>query len=203
MDQDDLDQDLVRSKSRLEDLIGQEVKGYRAPSFSVSEAILARIYKAGYTYDSSYNSFALHPRYGKMDFATGLDPNGIATQVSEGFFELPVSNLRLGKKVVPWGGGGYFRLIPGPLFTWGARKIVRTDGAYVLYLHPWEFDPDQPRVKEVSWQLGFRHYVNLKKTEAKLKRLIQRMSDCCFVSCSDYLGLELERGRRNISCPLR
>ncbi len=189
MDSDNLEQDLIQSKALLEDLIGGEVKGYRAPCFSISEAILKRIHKAGYTYDSSYNSFAMHPRYGQMDLQKAVSKDGIAIQVCNGFWEIPISNLGLGKKVVPWGGGGYFRLIPASLFILGVRKIVHTDGTYVLYLHPWEFDPDQPRVKEVSWQFGFRHYVNLKKTEAKLERLIQRMSDCRFVSCSDYLGL--------------
>ncbi|MDZ7761102.1 MAG: DUF3473 domain-containing protein [Desulfovermiculus sp.] len=187
MDPDDLAQDLARSKARLEDLIGAEVKGYRAPSFSVNEAVLDQIRKAGYSYDSSYNSFALHPRYGKMDFRPGLETKGIATQVSQGFWEVPISNLRLCKKVIPWGGGGYFRLVPAALFAWGVRRIVHTDGVYVLYLHPWEFDPDQPRVKEISWQFGFRHYVNLKKTGAKLEKLIQSMSDSRFVTCSDYL----------------
>ena len=183
----ELDQDLARSKTRLEDIIGQEVKGYRAPSFSISESILARIHQAGYAYDSSYNSFALHPRYGRMDVQSAGSQNGIAQQVGQDFWELPISNLRLGKKVVPWGGGGYFRLMPSVLFAWGVRRIVHTDGAYVHYLHPWEFDPDQPRIKEVSWQYGFRHYVNLKRTGAKLESLVQRMSDCCFVSCADYL----------------
>ena len=185
--QDELDQDLARSKGHLEDLIGQKIRGYRAPSFSVSESVLERIYKVGYTYDSSYNSFALHPRYGRMDFQNAVSQNGIAIQTREGLWELPVSNLRVKGKILPWGGGGYFRLVPSALFTWGVRKIVHSDGAYVLYLHPWEFDPGQPRVKEVSWQFGFRHYVHLKKTAAKLESLIQRMSDCRFVTCSDYL----------------
>lgn len=190
MSQSDLDKDLVQSKALLEDMIGAEVLGYRAPSFSVSESILQRIHGAGYTYDSSYNSFTLHHRYGKMDFQHDLAGRGMAIQVRDGFWELPVSNLRIRGKTLPWGGGGYFRLIPSVLFAWGVRKIVHTDEAYVLYLHPWEFDPDQPRVREVSWQFGFRHYVNLKRTQAKLERLIRKLSDCRFVSCSEYLQLQ-------------
>lgn len=190
MDPDDLDQDLIQSKALLEDLIGEEVPGYRAPSFSVNETILDRIQSAGYRYDSSYNSFALHPRYGKMDMTKAGSSTGIAIQVQNVFWELPVSNLALGGKVIPWGGGGYFRLIPSVLFTLGVRKILHTGDAYVLYLHPWEFDPDQPRVKEVSWQFGFRHYVNLNKTESKLANLIRTFADCSFVSCSDYLRLQ-------------
>ncbi|MCF8104146.1 MAG: DUF3473 domain-containing protein [Desulfohalobiaceae bacterium] len=189
----DLDLDLRESKALLEDCCGQEVLGYRAPSFSVNESVLERIHKAAYRYDSSYNSFALHHRYGKVDFRNSASVNGIAIQCRDGFFELPLSNLSLGQKVIPWGGGGYFRLIPSFLFVRGVRRILNTDGAYALYLHPWEFDPEQPRVKEASWQLGFRHYVNLDKTGAKLERLVKSFSFCRFVSCSDYLEAVMNR----------
>jgi len=198
MNRAELEQDLTRSKAQLEDLIGEEVTGYRAPSFSVNETVLERIRGAGYRYDSSYNSFALHPRYGRVELPAPLKGNGIAMEVRQGFFELPISNLRLLNRVIPWGGGGYFRLIPSFLFIPGVRRIVHTEGAYVLYLHPWEFDPDQPRVKEVSWQYGFRHYVNLDKTEAKLERLTKSFARCRFATCTDYLRLPaaLEPRRR-------
>jgi polysaccharide deacetylase family protein (PEP-CTERM system associated) len=186
----ELDHDLAESKKILEDLIGQEIAGYRAPSFSISEPILKRIQDAGYAYDSSYNSFALHHRYGRMDFGQPLVRNGLAFQAGEGFFEIPVSNLTWGKKVLPWGGGGYFRIIPSLLFRWGVRKILHSQGGYMLYVHPWEFDPGQPRVKDVSWQYGFRHYVNLDKTETKLKKLISSFGYCRFVSCSEYLRVQ-------------
>ncbi|MCF8107698.1 MAG: DUF3473 domain-containing protein [Desulfohalobiaceae bacterium] len=185
----DLDRDLQKSKALLEDLCGREVAGYRAPSFSVSEKVLDRIRQAGYRYDSSYNSFALHERYGKVDFRNATLGSGVALKVKDGFFELPLSNLSLQRRTIPWGGGGYFRLLPSGLFTWGVRRILQAKGAYVFYMHPWEFDPGQPRVREVSWQLGFRHYVNLDKTEAKLKRLVKSFSHCRFVSCSEYLHL--------------
>ena len=182
-----LRRDLTRSRALLEDLIGAPVLGYRAPSFSISEAVLDQIREAGYAYDSSYNSFALHHRYGRIAFRR-TEGSGVAMQYRPGFYELPVSNLLLGRKVIPWGGGGYFRLLPSLLFIPGVRKILKDDGVYVMYLHSWEFDPEQPRVKQVSWQFGFRHYVNLHKTGAKLERLVRSCARCRFVACADYLG---------------
>jgi len=190
MTQEGLARDLVQSKHMLEDLIGEEVIGYRAPSFSVSESILDQICAAGYTYDSSYNSFALNPRYGRMEFQDLPKKHGIIIQAWDGFFELPISNMAVGGTAIPWGGGGYFRLIPSWMFIKGVRKIVHTENAYVLYLHPWEFDPGQPRVRGVSWKFGFRHYVNLSKTGKKLERLIRSFTHCSFVSCTDYLRLK-------------
>ena len=183
----ELERDLRESKQLLEDITNLEVLGYRAPSFSISESVLKRIQQAGYRYDSSYNSFALHHRYGKVDFQNPDSCSGVAIQAGDSLFEIPISNLILGGKVVPWGGGGYFRLLPFPLFRWGVDKILRSDGCYVFYLHPWEFDPEQPRVQDISWPLGFRHYVNLDKTETKLKKLIASFGRCRFASCREYL----------------
>ena len=184
----ELERDLQDSKSLLEDICGQEVIGYRAPSFSISESILKKIMNAGYKYDSSYNSFALHNRYGRVNFQNAKSSAGNVIQVDDGFYEVPISNLNLGKRVLPWGGGGYFRLMPTYIFVRGIKQILSKNNAYVFYMHPWEFDPDQPRVKGVSRQFGFRHYVNLHKTESKLQLLIDSLPDqCSFVSCLEYL----------------
>jgi polysaccharide deacetylase family protein (PEP-CTERM system associated) len=226
---EDLAGDLRDSKKLLEDTIGSEIFGYRAPSFSISDDILKIIAECGYLYDSSYNSFALHGRYGKLNLASseallkrsapqakrssseallkaqGADPNpydnraGIAHSIADGLIELPVSNLplfsfpTLGTLAhfrhfpLPWGGGGYFRLIPFWLFRRGVQTILEKDNAYVFYMHPWEIDPDQPRVAEVSRSFRFRHYVNLGKTEQKLRSLVDAFSECQFLACRDYL----------------
>jgi polysaccharide deacetylase family protein (PEP-CTERM system associated) len=184
----DLEKDLCDSRKLLEDIIGDRVYGYRAPSFSISDDVLSMIAEAGYLYDSSYNSFTAHGRYGKIS-TNGSRKKGIAHVLSENFYELPVSNLRLGKKVLPWGGGAYFRLVPAAFFRSGVRRILDQQGAYLFYCHPWELDPDQPRVEEASANFKFRHYSNLAKTRRRLERLIERFAGCRFTTCADYLGL--------------
>jgi hypothetical protein len=223
-----LREDLGNSKKLLEDIIGARVYGYRAPSFSISDEILKLIEEAGYEYDSSYNSFAMHGRYGKISL-NGGERMGIAYKISPGFYELPISNLsfspfltlaegpgrsRRGNLArgpvedpehsrgernrrthfrhfrhffLPWGGGAYFRLIPGPLFRMGIREILRQQQGYLFYMHPWEVDPEQPRPEGTTAFSRFKHYTNLGRTEGKLRSLLQQFSECSFVSCHKYL----------------
>ena len=188
-----LRKDLTDSRILLEDIIGRRVAGYRAPSFSINNDILKTIEDAGYQYDSSYNSFDKHGRYGKLS-TNGLQKQGIALNVSDNFFELPISNLSLKPiahslqpAVLPLGGGGYFRLIPYLIFRKGIQHILKNDGAYSFYLHPWEMDPDQPRVENAPALLKFRHYVNLASTASKIKRMLSDFKDCRFVTCGEYV----------------
>jgi hypothetical protein len=125
-----------------------------------------------------------------LDFRGALKSNGIVIQPKKGFFELPISNLRWRQNILPWGGGGYFRIIPSYIFVKGVQQILKKEKTYLFYMHPWEFDPEQPRVKEVSRQLGFRHYINLEKSESKLRNLMKSFAHCNFVSCSEYLKLK-------------
>jgi polysaccharide deacetylase family protein (PEP-CTERM system associated) len=203
---DALKQDLTDSKKLLEDITGAEVVGYRAPSFSINNDILKTIQDSGYRYDSSYNSFSLHGRYGKISL-NGTGKKGIAHKISQYFYELPISNLSIknplsfdlsafssgrNKKkriVLPWGGGAYFRLIPLSLFKSGIKKNLRHQDAYVFYAHPWEFDPEQPRVNQAAFNFKFRHYTNLNKSQAKLRSLIESFDHCWFLTCSRYLEL--------------
>ncbi len=202
MSMSDLREDLYRSKALLEDITGQPIHGYRAPSFSISDKILKLIEQCGYLYDSSYNSFGMHGRYGRIHMPPGRS-NGIAVKLSEKFYELPISNLEftirnsqftihnsqliINNFILPWGGGGYFRLLPVSLFKQGVKQILRKTGCYIFYCHPWEFDPDQPRVDGMRPDLRFRHYVNIRKNTAKLKSFMSAFSSCNFVSCSDFL----------------
>ncbi len=181
----DLAKDLKNSKKLLEDIIGTEVSGYRAPSFSINSDILKLIEDCGYTYDSSYNSFAMHGRYGHLDLS-GKQTRGIAVRLSENFYELPVSNLKVGKRILPWGGGGYFRLIPSYLFRLGVKRILAQDKTYLFYMHPWEIDPDQPRMEQLSWGYKFRHYNNLDKTLSKLNNLADMFTPDQFITCQSY-----------------
>jgi len=207
---DDLREELGNSKKLLEDIIGDRVYGYRAPSFSISDEILKLIEVTGYEYDSSYNSFAMHGRYGRISL-NGHERRGIAYEIFDGFYELPISNLPLlafvGSSILaegpeasrrthfrhlrhfflPWGGGAYFRLIPGLVFRMGVREILRRQQGYLFYMHPWEVDPEQPRPEGTTAFSRFKHYTNLSRTEGKLRSLLKNFSECSFVSCHNYL----------------
>lgn len=186
MTPDALCEDLIRSRKLLEDITGEAVEGFRAPSFSISNRTLRVIEDCGYRYDSSFNSFALHDRYGTLDLS-GFEKQSVAYRSISGFHEIPISNLHVGDTVFPLGGGGYFRLLPSFLFRMGVRKILSRENAYLFYLHPWELDPGQPVVQDAPPGAKFRHYSNLSKTESRLGSLIEAFSDCPFLSCREYL----------------
>jgi polysaccharide deacetylase family protein (PEP-CTERM system associated) len=181
-----LKNDLATSKKLLEDITGAPVYGYRAPGFSISTNILNRIEEAGYFYDSSFNSFKFNKRYGQVEWF-GNNGNGIIIKISDSFYELPISNLSIGGQVIPWGGGGYFRLFPLKLFKQGVQSILKKQGVYLFYLHPWEIDPEQPPVKDVPFTYRMRHYMNMKSTYSKLSAFIEKFKDYKFQTCYQYL----------------
>jgi len=185
----ELKKDLEYSKKALEDTIGAPVYGYRAPSFSINEDVLKIIADCGYLYDSSFNSFSAHDRYGIINLAD-KERKGISTKVSGNFYELPVSNMSIHNKIFPLGGGAYFRLLPSALFKAGARQVMNKDGAFLFYAHPWEMDPDQPKLHEAAAFARFRHYTNQKNTAARLKDLIVSLDGRHFCSCSEYLRVQ-------------
>jgi len=183
-----LKQDLTESKKLLEDILSTQVHGYRAPNFSISNDTLKLIEDCGYLYDSSYNSFDMNERYGHL-YLSQIKKKGIVSKVSESFFEIPISNLSLNgiKQTIPWGGGGYFRLFPFFIFKKGIHSILQKDKAYLFYMHPWEIDSGQPRVKDASAFFKFRHYVNLKRTEERLKNLITAFHQNEFSTCRELI----------------
>jgi polysaccharide deacetylase family protein (PEP-CTERM system associated) len=161
--------DIVLSQEILEDLAQKKVIGYRAPSFSITPAsawALDILKDCGFLYDSSVFPTSLHDRYGfkGMDSSVSKYPNGLV--------EVPISTFPLFGLRLPLGGGGYFRLFPYAYFKYAFRALNRRGKSLVFYLHPWELDPGQPRIKLPAF-LGFRHYTNLKKTESRLRRLLR------------------------------
>ncbi|OHB32290.1 MAG: polysaccharide deacetylase [Desulfuromonadaceae bacterium GWC2_58_13] len=178
-------EDVRRSKALLEDLSGSEVSGYRAPSYSISRQIpwaFDELLEAGYRYDSSIFPIR-HDFYGIPDWPRFIGP---AVKIADGSWqsanvangeptlvEVPISTVRIGGKNLPIAGGGYFRLLPYVVTRWGLQRINRTEGQpFVFYLHPWEFDPGQPRFQGAGWKSNFRHYLNLDKTEGRFRRLL-------------------------------
>ena len=180
--------DLSDSKKLLEDLISASVTGYRAPGFSINNDILGLIHKAGYLYDSSYNSFALNPRYGRFDLAESCQKNNII-RLSDDFFEIPLSNLTFLGKTIPFAGGGYFRFYPFSMFKKGVARILLESDSYVFYMHPWEIDQGQPRTSGLPFLSRFRHYLNLDKTLNRLRSLIEAFPQTSFITCSQLLAL--------------
>ena len=162
--------DLRKSRAILEDASGQAVTGYRAPSFSIdprtpwAHTILA---EEGYRYSSSVAPIR-HDHYGWPDsprFAwkpvTGSD-----------LVELPVTTAKLGKRTLAAGGGGFFRLLPYQFSRWAIRQVNEQAGRpAIIYFHPWEIDPGQPRRADAPLRSRLRHYTNLSVMAAKLRRL--------------------------------
>lgn len=164
--------DIQLAKIILEDISGQEVKGYRAPSFSIGGANLWAfecLERAGYRYSSSIYPIR-HDHYGMPDgprFAHAV----------RGLVELPPTTLRLGNRNWPASGGGYFRLLPYSLSRWMLQHVNTMEGQpAVFYFHPWEIDPGQPRIQGISARTRFRHYLNLGRMEGRLKRLLADFS---------------------------
>ena len=173
--------DVQRAKALLEDLGGVAVKGYRAPSFSIDATnpwAFDALARAGYRYSSSVYPVR-HDHYGMPDAPR------FAYDCRSGLIEIPLTTARLWNMNLPAGGGGYFRLLPYALSRSLIRKVNAADGRpAVFYVHPWELDPGQPRVQGTGLKTRFRHYVNLHRTHARLRRLLRdfrwgRMDHTC------------------------
>lgn len=161
--------DIRRAKRILEDLSQAEVKGYRAPSFSIGPAndwAFDCISEAGYRYSSSIYPVR-HDHYGVPDAPRFLH------NVRGSLIEVPITTTPLLGRNLPVGGGGYFRLLPYSVSSWLIRRVNRQEGqSAIFYFHPWEIDPAQPRVRNAKMKTRFRHYLNLHRTERRLERLL-------------------------------
>ena len=173
--------DVERSKKLLEDLTGKSVLGYRAPNFSITDWAIPILQELGFTYDSSSFPTLAHDRYGKL---SGTRPGEMITEIEPGFHELCVSCLFVGSRGLPWGGGGYFRVIPYEIFRRGVRRIHASGRPFVFYIHPWEIDAGQPRVSVRPRLNRFRHYVNLRRCEGRFSALL---GDFEWTTCQDLL----------------
>jgi len=189
--------DIRTSKALLEDLTGCAVIGYRAPSYSICHDSLwafDELAEAGYAYDSSVFPVR-HDFYGISDWPRFTFPLRRMTDgewcpaeekgAGHELVEVPISTLCRSRRNLPIAGGGYFRLYPYPVTRRGLREINdRERRPFVFYIHPWEFDPGQPRMKNVGLKSRLRHYLNLHKTEERFSRLVQ---DFRFSTISELL----------------
>lgn len=169
MDREAFRHDVHRARGVLEDVAGQAVHGYRAPSFSIGPAndwAFDVLRETGHRYSSSVYPVR-HDHYGTPDAPR------FAHAARGGLVELPITTARVMARNWPAGGGGYFRLMPYGVSRWMIERVNRDDGQpAIFYCHPWEIDPGQPRPGRVDARTRFRHYVNLARTERRLERLL-------------------------------
>lgn len=185
---DEFRSDVRRAKGVLEDITGAEVVGYRAPNYSIhsdQQWAYDVLLEEGFRYDSSIYPI-IHDRYGQADaprFPYDIRKNG-----SLSLIEFPIGTVRFGGRNFPIGGGGYFRLLPEVITRYGIQWVnLKEQQPVTFYFHPWELDPDQPR-PPMPWHHRFRHYVGIKKQEAKLSRLFRH---CRFRTIREVLNLPL------------
>jgi polysaccharide deacetylase family protein (PEP-CTERM system associated) len=165
-----LEEDMAKAEGAITAAGAPKPRGFRASTFTLTRDTwwaVDVIAKRGYSYDSSVHPIQ-HPTYGIPGFAPGISRIDTAAGA---LAEFPVSTWRALGRNWPIGGGGYFRLLPGAVTRSAVRGLERRGAPACLYLHPWEFDPGQPRVK-AGFSAGFRHYLNLNKTLPRLERLL-------------------------------
>lgn len=186
MTPDEFREDLRRAKAILESAAGVHVLGYRAPSYSITRDsmwALDVLIEEGYVYDSSIYPIH-HDRYGIPSWPRHAQ---CLQRMTGTIWEFPGSTVSWGGMNFPIGGGGYFRLFP---YEWTRRGIAhvneRERRPAIFYLHPWEIDPDQPRI-DAGYLTRVRHYRNLHKTEERLRRLLAEFS---FGPMSEVFGLQ-------------
>lgn len=162
------------SKAILEDLGSVKVKGYRAPSYSIVASTLWAheiLAEEGYRYSSSVYPIK-HDLYGIPD-ASRFKYEIPALDLTE----IPVSTVEIYGRNFPCGGGGYFRLFPYRLSRWAIERVNQGEGNPCnFYFHPWELDPEQPRQEKIPLKTRFRHYLNLRRMESRLQRLLKDFS---------------------------
>ncbi len=197
-DRDYFRADIQRAKRILEDIGGQRVYGYRAPTYSIIPETLWALdilAEAGFTYDSSI--YPVHhdlygiPKAQRKPFFISLDGQSVWNQIvpdgrqlriqdqgghGRGIVEFPLTTLRVGRINLPLAGGGYFRLFPYPFTRWALKRVEREERPFIFYLHPWEISRSLPYRPKASLKSQIRTNLNLRYTEGKLRRLLTDFS---------------------------
>ncbi len=175
-------QDLTQSIDILTALTEKPILGFRAPAFSITEKTMWAtdiIKEVGLVYDSSVYPIAHHPDYGIPDAPLEL------FKYDNGLVEIPMSCVQLGNKRIPCSGGAYFRIFPYWFYKKLITKLINQKRPLIFYLHPWELDPDTPRL-ELPRVASFRHYTKLSRTKNKLDKLFSELD---FVPLAELYNL--------------
>jgi polysaccharide deacetylase family protein (PEP-CTERM system associated) len=168
---DEFRTDVRRTKRLLEDIAGVSVKGFRAPSFSITADTMWAfdiLAEEGYAYSSSIYPIR-HDHYGLPD----APRFAFRPREEHEILEIPVTTITAFNRNLPCGGGGYFRLLPYNISRWAMRRVGRVDGQpCIFYFHPWEIDPGQPRQRGLPLKTRFRHYTSLRRMEGRLRAVL-------------------------------
>jgi len=187
MTPDEFRNEMIEAKSLIEDVVGGQIKGFRASNFSITRGslwaldILAEV---GFTYDTSIFPFERR-RYG----IAGTPKRPHVRRLSNGMSiaEIPPSVVQVAGRVLPVAGGGYFRLLPYAMTQWSIQHITHDHRPFCFYLHPWELDPEQPRVRGLDPVSRFLHYQNLKQTEPRLRRMLSDFEFSTYIEIAEGL----------------
>lgn len=166
----DFKDDITKTRTLLEDISGQPIRGYRAASYSIGAKnlwALDVLAEAGYEYSSSIVPIS-HDLYGMPEAPR------FAFQAANGrLLEIPITTITMAKRNINCGGGGWFRLFPYSFTRWALNNVNnKEEQSCIFYFHPWEIDPQQPRQKGIGAKTRFRHYLNLHKMYGRLERLL-------------------------------
>ncbi|MCB1679187.1 MAG: DUF3473 domain-containing protein [Halioglobus sp.] len=163
-------EDITRTRCLLEDISGSAVKGYRAASYSIGAGqrwAWHELAAAGYQYSSSVVPIR-HDLYGMPG-----SPRFSYSTADGRLLEIPITTVPLAGRNINCGGGGWFRLFPYAFSRWALERVNRTEGQPgIFYFHPWEIDPQQPRLAGLGVKTRFRHYLNLARTYQRLEKLL-------------------------------
>lgn len=192
-------EDVTKTKQILEDISGQEIKGYRAASYSIGEGnlwALDVLQETSHSYSSSIYPIR-HDLYGMPRAPRFPFYNGVG-----GILEIPVTTLQIAGHRLPCGGGGYFRLLPYWVYRKMLKRVNREEQqSGVFYFHPWEIDPSQPRQSNLDIKTRFRHYINLGVMKKRLENLLTdfewRRMDQIFLNKS-YSVIDLRQEPNNV-----
>jgi polysaccharide deacetylase family protein (PEP-CTERM system associated) len=188
---EDFISDIKSSKSKLEDIVGKEVVGYRAPCFSINNKLIEELANAGYKYDSSAINFSSHPLYGGIDlsgFEQKLDNVYQNNNLTE--FQLPTSNIL--NRHIPISGGGYLRIFPWVVMKNLIDNFLKKNQTYFLYIHPFELSKKAlPKVDNISFLTNFRFKYGQNRTPEKLNKLIEllKANDFEFITFKNLINI--------------
>jgi polysaccharide deacetylase family protein (PEP-CTERM system associated) len=167
-------EDVTRTRTLLEDISGERVRGYRAASYSIGAEnlwALDVLADCGYQYSSSIVPIK-HDLYGMPEA-----PRFAFSAAGGRLLEIPITTISVAGKKLNCGGGGWFRLYPYSFSRWALQRVNQEEGkSGIFYFHPWEIDPDQPRTEQVSLKTRVRHYINLRRMYGRLERLLDDFS---------------------------
>lgn len=163
--------DLLRAKALVEDISGTPVRGFRAPKFSITDWSLDVLRECGLAYDTSFYAHRSHARYPHLSERPQPE-RGVVRVFRNGLREVALTLLPVGGRLVPWSGGGFFRLIPYPLYRLGVLRSLREEGGFTFFVHPWEADTEQPPLEGLGARRTLQHRGWRRRVPAKLDRLL-------------------------------